>query len=99
MANYEIRNKSEARFKSAAVFEIPSFEFLSSFEIRHSDLTRRLLRRRLPRLTLRRSNDHRDRITQFHDIIDQHLDIIRTSRLEFDLSEQGHIGRVQGSIL
>src|SRR6267378_2818680 len=41
------------------------------------------------RLVLRRSDNDRNRVAQFHHVIDQHFHVVRAGSLELDLAEDG----------
>jgi hypothetical protein len=49
-------------------------------------------------LVLGRGDDERNRVTEFHDVIDKDFDEINASGLEFDLAEKGYVGGIEGRI-
>ena len=49
-------------------------------------------------LILRRRDDKRNRVAQFHDVVDKDFNVVGTRSLEFDLAKKGHVGRVERHI-
>src|SRR5688572_18898842 len=60
----------------------------SSWDIRHRSLGRRRWRAALA-LTGRRNMDDVDRVADFHDVVHEHLDVVRASRCELDIAKEG----------
>ena len=52
----------------------------------------------LLRLILGRSDDKGDRVAKFHDIVHKDLDVVSAGNFEFDLTEKGDVGGIEGGI-
>ena len=51
------------------------------------------------RLVLLRGDEDGDGVAEFHDVVDQDFDVIGSGHFEFDLTEDGDVGGMQGGIL
>ena len=50
-------------------------------------------------LLLRRSDNDRNGVAEFHDVIDGYFDVIGPGGLEFDLAENRNVGGMEGDVL
>ena len=50
-------------------------------------------------LALGWSDDYRDGVTEFHDVVDEDFDEVNAGSFELDLAEQGHVRGVHGRVL